>query len=262
MAESLAAATPQKNTQPKTALHSTPGEPAVTSAYGAILSLQQSVGNRTLSQLLQSELTSRHSSSAVLQRKCSDCDSGGSPCNSCRDSDEARLQKAPDSGAGAGWRAGDNAPPIVHDVLRSSGNPLEPSTRQLMENRFGHDFTSVRVHVGRRAADSAAAVGALAYTVGNHVVFGSGQYSPVSGRGQDLLAHELTHVVQQGRASIGGSIRIGPHDGAAEHEAHSIGSGIRRHPTQLSRALLQRQPTAGCRRLLSRPGLSDPLTGI
>jgi hypothetical protein len=89
-------------------------------------------------------------------------------------------------------------PPIVQDALRSTGQPLDPATRAFMEPRFGHDFSHVRVHTDARAAESAQAVNALAYTVGPDVVFGAGQYAPHSREGQRLLAHELTHVVQQG----------------------------------------------------------------
>ena len=93
------------------------------------------------------------------------------------------------------------APPIVHEVLRSSGQPLDPATRAFMEPRFGYDFSQVRVHTDAQAAASAQAVGALAYTVGRDVVFGAGQYADGDRSGQRLLAHELTHVVQQGRTT-------------------------------------------------------------
>lgn len=79
-----------------------------------------------------------------------------------------------------------------------------------MEVHFGHDFTRVRVHDGGSAAASAAAVGARAYTAGPHVVFGSGEYRPDSSVGRRLLAHELTHVVQQGAGGPGvGPVRDG-----------------------------------------------------
>lgn len=91
------------------------------------------------------------------------------------------------------------APGIVHDVLRSPGQPLEASTRTLMESRFGHDFSRVRVHADTQAAESARAVNAQAYTVGSQIVFGAGQYAPVMSEGRQLLAHELAHVVQQTR---------------------------------------------------------------
>jgi hypothetical protein len=89
------------------------------------------------------------------------------------------------------------APPIVHDVLRSPGRQLDPKTRSFMESRFGHDFSHVRVHADAQASESARAVGARAYTVGRDVVFGSGEYAPATRGGQQLLAHELTHVVQR-----------------------------------------------------------------
>ena len=95
--------------------------------------------------------------------------------------------------------ATDSVPPMVHEVLRSPGRPLDPSTRRFMEPRFGHDFSRVRIHDGTQAAESAKAVKAAAYTVGNHVVFGAGQYAPETDAGQSLLAHELVHVMQQSR---------------------------------------------------------------
>jgi Domain of unknown function (DUF4157) len=75
---------------------------------------------------------------------------------------------------------------------------MEPALRHDMGQRFGHDFSSVRLHNGARAHDSARSLRALAYTVGNDVVFGAGQYAPDTRAGRSLLAHELTHVVQQG----------------------------------------------------------------
>ncbi len=89
------------------------------------------------------------------------------------------------------------APPIVHEVLRSSGQPLDRATRAFMEPRFGHDFSRVRVHTDAHAAESARAVNALAYTVGRDVVFGGGHYQPETIAGRRLLAHELTHSIQQ-----------------------------------------------------------------
>ena len=90
-----------------------------------------------------------------------------------------------------------SAPNLVRETLRSEGTPLDQGTRAFMEPRFGHDFGNVRVHDDSRAAESATAVGALAYTVGQHIVFASGQYAPANNTGKLLLAHELTHVIQQ-----------------------------------------------------------------
>jgi hypothetical protein len=91
------------------------------------------------------------------------------------------------------------APPIVNEVLRSSGQLLNASSRKFMEARFGHDFSHVRTHTDAQAAMSAREIGAQAYTVGSNIVFGAGQYSPETDKGRRLLAHELTHVIQQGR---------------------------------------------------------------
>ena len=86
------------------------------------------------------------------------------------------------------------APRIVHDVLGDGGVPLDTASREFFEPRFGHDFSAVRIHTGGAAAASARSIHARAYTVGNHVVFGEGQFRPGLGRG--LVAHELAHVVQ------------------------------------------------------------------
>jgi uncharacterized protein DUF4157 len=89
------------------------------------------------------------------------------------------------------------APPIVHDALATPGRPLDAATRSFMETRFGEDFGRVRVHTGGKAADSANAVDALAYTAGQDVVFAAGRYAPGTAAGDRLLAHELTHTLQQ-----------------------------------------------------------------
>lgn len=88
-------------------------------------------------------------------------------------------------------------PPIVHEVLRSQGQPLAAATRQFMEPRFNHDFSKVRIHQDAKAQESARLVNAFAYTVGSDVVFGAGHCSPGTAKGDRLLAHELAHVVQQ-----------------------------------------------------------------
>lgn len=89
------------------------------------------------------------------------------------------------------------APASVDQVLRTPGQPLAAATRAFFEPRFGHDFSHVRVHADSQAAASARTVQARAYTVGNDLVFASGAYAPQNRAGQHLLAHELTHVLQQ-----------------------------------------------------------------
>lgn len=127
------------------------------------------------------------SDAAGLRRKCAACEE-----------DEGPLQRLAAGPQAAG--AGDAAPPIVHDVIRSGGVPLDPATHDFMQSRFGRDFGDVRIHTGESAARSAEAVGARAYTVGRDVVFGAGQYQPQADSGRRLLAHELVHTVQQDAA--------------------------------------------------------------
>ena len=89
------------------------------------------------------------------------------------------------------------APPIIHEVLAEPGQSLDAATRAFFEPRFGYDFSRVRVHTDTQAAQSAQAVNALAYTAGQHLVFGAGQYAPSTHEGRRLLGHELAHVLQQ-----------------------------------------------------------------
>jgi outer membrane protein OmpA-like peptidoglycan-associated protein len=91
----------------------------------------------------------------------------------------------------------DTAPASVDRVLAGAGKPLEPALQQDMEQRFGHDFSRVRVHSGGAAEQSAREVNAQAYTVGQNIVFGAGKFAPGTHEGRRLIAHELTHVVQQ-----------------------------------------------------------------
>jgi Domain of unknown function (DUF4157) len=101
-------------------------------------------------------------------------------------------------------------PSLVKDVVSGGGGaPLENDTRGFMESRLGADFGDVRVHTDGRASDSARAVQAHAYTVGNDVVFQSGQYAPDSDSGKRTLAHELTHVVQQRSGPVEGTEAAG-----------------------------------------------------
>lgn len=93
----------------------------------------------------------------------------------------------------------------VHDVVSGGGRPLEAEVRGEMEGRLGHDFSDVRVHDDGAAHESAKAVNAHAYTVGSNVVFQRDKYDPGSDAGKVMLAHELTHVVQQRSGPVDGS---------------------------------------------------------
>ncbi len=85
----------------------------------------------------------------------------------------------------------------INDMRSSDGQPLDSATRAFMEPRFGFNFSRVRVHTGSRAAETARAVNAQAFTLASNVVFGAGRYAPETHQGKRLMAHELTHVVQQ-----------------------------------------------------------------
>ena len=140
-------------------------------------------------------------STRLLKRKCA-CgqhSQAGEECEECRKKREGTLQRAAASTAPTS-----DVPPIVHDVLNSPGQALDAGTRAFMQPHFAYDFSGVRVHTDARATESAQAVNALAYTVGRDVVFGPGQYSPETMTGKRLLAHELTHVVQQSHTTSQG----------------------------------------------------------
>ena len=152
----------------------------------------------------------------LLQRTCACGGTSGfdGECEACRKKRLA-VQRHP-----AGPAVSADAPPIVYDVLREPGQPLDVATRASMELRFGHDFSRVRVHTDARAGASSEAVNAQAYAVGRHVVFGPGQYAPHSQRGLQLLTHELAHVVQQGTdAALPAVLPISASSDVAEHDA-------------------------------------------
>ncbi len=122
-----------------------------------------------------------------VQRKCAAC------------KDEEELAQRKESHAHKAPAADDfqDASSATDEVLRSTGQSLDALTREFMESRFAYDFGNVRVHQDGAAAESARALNARAYTVGHNIVFGAGQYAPQSVEGKKLLAHELTHVIQQ-----------------------------------------------------------------
>lgn len=117
----------------------------------------------------------------------------------------------------------------VHDVLGSSGQPLDAPVRQEMETRLGADFSDVRVHKGVAAQRSAEEIGARAYTSGNHVVLGTG------GTDKHTLAHELTHVVQQRSGPVAGTddgsgLRISDPSDKFEREAEATATRVLSEP--------------------------------
>lgn len=167
------------------------------------------------------------------------------------------LQRSPLAAwpAERGREAEQLAPSIVRGVLSSGGQPLDAETRDDMEARLGHNFGDVRIHADGRADESARAVCARAYTVGQQIAFAAGQFDPRSRHGRQLLAHELSHVVQQRAYGpwTGSEIRVGavddPFEREAEHNAAQVASYSPRAPARLSAAppLLQREGEPGQR---------------
>ena len=117
-----------------------------------------------------------------IQRKCKDCEA------------EEKLQRKEIRSQAT---EANNETNSYINSLSSKGGPLPESTRNFFEPRFGHDFSEVKIHNDTDAAKSSQSINALAYTVGNDIVFNQNQFSPESDSGKKLLAHELTHVVQQ-----------------------------------------------------------------
>jgi peptidoglycan hydrolase-like protein with peptidoglycan-binding domain len=170
-----------------------PGDQYEREADRVAESVMEGSGPQTRQENAFSTPTSFAPARTQLQRTCA-C--GGTPapdgeCSACRAKRLALQRRATGSVAPV------TTPPVVHEVLGSPGQPLDPVTRASMELRFGHDFSGVRVHTDARANESALAIRAQAYTMGRHVVFGAGQYAPETVEGKRLLAHELTHTVQQ-----------------------------------------------------------------
>ncbi len=160
------------------------------------------------------------------------------------------VQRLAGNSAAADVVSGGRSP--VLDVLSSSGETLDEPVRADMESRMGHDFGDVRVHTGDAADASARSVSAHAYTVGSNIVFQRGAYDPGSTAGRTLLAHELTHVVQQ---------RTGPVDGT------STGDGVRvSHPSDR----FEQAAAANAEHVMSQPAgvpvqtsaMSTPAAGV
>lgn len=161
------------------------------------------------------------------------------------------IQRAPAAGLGGGEGL---AAASVSNVVHEPGRPLGDGTRAQMGAHFGFDFSSVQVHTDAAAARSARDVGARAYAVGRHVVFGEGQYAPESTAGRRLLAHELAHVIQQ-PPQLPAALRLAPVDDASEHEADGaaeqvVTGGLRAVP----QAYVARKPDPQARKAPSFSG--------
>lgn len=127
------------------------------------------------------EVLQRRISPVSVQRKCAACE------------EEEQLQRKEERAV----QHSDGAPDVVHRALREPGSAMDSGTQSFMETRMGYDFGRVKIHTGTTASQSAQTIQARAYTHGNDIVFNEGQYAPGTDQGRELLAHELTHTVQQ-----------------------------------------------------------------
>ncbi len=130
----------------------------------------------------------------AVQRKCADCKE-----------EEKKVQRKPadeKKDAVKTETVKNEAPAVVKEVLKSEGKPLDKEVRNFMEPRFGADFSQVKIHTDTKANKSAEVINAKAFTVGKNIVFGAGQYQPNTTRGKKLIAHELVHVLQQGKGKV------------------------------------------------------------
>jgi hypothetical protein len=178
------------------------------SSADRILQLQRTAGNQAVQRLIKSRALQaklkigqpndiyEQEADRVAEQVMRMSDPVLQKCSKCGP-DKRKFLQTKGSSEQALFTGGQNVPPIVRDVLGSSGQPLDPITRTFMEQRFGYDFSQVRVHAGTTAEQSARDVNAHAYTVGYNIVFGEAQFAPETHRGRRLIAHELAHVVQQ-----------------------------------------------------------------
>jgi Domain of unknown function (DUF4157)/Putative peptidoglycan binding domain len=136
----------------------------------------------------------------TVRRTCTSCTEGGTTCPTCKkngEEDGLVEGKATDFALTSRHFVPDN---FLHSL--SPCQPLDPAVRSFFERRFDRDLRNVRIHTDAQAAESARSINARAYTVGRSIVFGAGEFRPETHEGRLLLAHEITHIIQQGQASF------------------------------------------------------------
>ncbi|NKJ22306.1 DUF4157 domain-containing protein [Dyella sp. SG609] len=176
----------------------------------------------------------------LLQRKCA-CGThtpGGGQCRACSERE---------AGPHAEHAAAEPVPASVHDALASGGRPLDDRARRFFEPRFGRNLGGVRIHTDGSAARSARDVDAQAYTAGRHIVFADGKYAPESLMGSFLLAHELSHVMQQRQQDVRPQA-IGNRNDAFEHEADRTAMDVLTRPVSSVAPMVGTDPSATLRR--------------
>jgi hypothetical protein len=187
-------------------------------APNSMLDLQRTIGNRAVSDLLDPrrvQVSQPGDAAEVEADRVSHQIAGTSKS-------EPAGQPARTSSAGTPSQSVSE-----RSLVPDAGEPLESTVRAGMEKQLGHEFSGVRIHTGERAAESARSLGARAYTLGKDVVFDAGEYAPRKQEGKQLLAHELTHVVQQGAAPRTSSAEASPVKSAPQVPAGKV---IQRQP--------------------------------
>jgi hypothetical protein len=204
----------------------------LTTSPHPILRLQRAAGNQAVGRFIQTKLRVSQPGDIYEQEADRIADQVMStPAHSTISSAPPRIQRF--SGQPTGTM--DAGPASVDQTLASPGRLLEPALRQDMEQRFGHDFSRVRVHSDGAAQQSARDVNAHAYTVGQNIVFDAGQLAPRTPEGRRLLAHELTHVVQQNDGMLAiqrapaGDTRWKLDERAARYRGQLMAKRIRSH---------------------------------
>ncbi len=177
--------------------------------------------------------------SGVLQRKCA-CGGTKGPTGECAGCRRKRRGQRDRPSASS-----ESVSANVHEVIRNSGKPLDPETRSFMEPRFGHDFGNVRVHTGNQADRAARALHASAFTVGKNIVFRRSRFAPDTSEGKRLLAHELTHTIQQksNDAAPPNELTVSHPEDRAEREARATAQAVA-HARPTSPPSLQRPQIA------------------
>jgi outer membrane protein OmpA-like peptidoglycan-associated protein len=187
--------------------------------------------------------------SGLLQRTCK-CGqhTGGGSCAKCAAEDSRAHGLAADTAA---------LPDSVRTALREGGRPLDGSVREFMESRFGRDFSGVRVHTGSQSRSSAEAMHAQAYTVGQDIVFGAGAHAPGTAAGRRLIAHELTHTLQQRSApgAFAAKSMLSEPGGADEREADRAAAAVMGGG---ARPAVSVAPTAAVQRACGVAGIGTP----
>ncbi len=140
-------------------------------------------------------LTAGVSAGNTVHRKCDACEED--------EKEAAETVQRKEAFSSTASTPSQGTPPSIRNVISSGGQPLDKQTRSFFEPRFGNDLSSVRIHTDLSAGQSARVINASAYTLNNHIVFGSGEYSPHTDSGRHLIAHELAHVGQQYSGSTG-----------------------------------------------------------